>query len=265
MTMDGVFDTLRTLQDVLTEKISLENEVRESPKALESQEDVLEHYKKNFIEKNRDYEKARNANAEYINQIFEAEKSREEAEKKMELLTSARESEALQKEITVAKEKETQSRKAHQREEKYVAELKTEMDEMHNNIALQEKELAERKSKINLEIAEKNQRIGELNAQEQELIPDLDPDVLFKFERIVKNKMGKGIVAIHGGVCTGCYMVLPVQFANEVRAGEDVIFCPYCSRILFYEETDDKENFFDDADLGSLVDIDDMDEDEEDE
>jgi hypothetical protein len=40
-------------------------------------------------------------------------------------------------------------------------------------------------------------------------------------------------------------MVLPAQFANEVHHGEKILFCPYCSRILFYEESvDSDENFY---------------------
>ena len=59
-------------------------------------------------------------------------------------------------------------------------------------------------------------------------------------------------------------MILPGQFANEVRSGENILFCPYCSRILFYEEADgsDDDTYFNIDDAGSLVDIDD-DEDEE--
>ena len=53
-------------------------------------------------------------------------------------------------------------------------------------------------------------------------------------------------------------MILPAQFANTVREGENINFCPYCSRILFYEETGEEEVYdfsFDQA--GSLADLDD--------
>ena len=84
--------------------------------------------------------------------------------------------------------------------------------------------------------------------------------MLFKFERIIRNKGGRGIVAIKSGVCMGCHMILPAQFANRVRNGEDIVFCPYCSRILFYEESEQgEEEFFDTEDMGSLADLDDMD------
>ncbi|MDR2403154.1 MAG: C4-type zinc ribbon domain-containing protein [Spirochaetaceae bacterium] len=78
--------------------------------------------------------------------------------------------------------------------------------------------------------------------------------------------MGRGIVAIKSGVCTGCHMILPAQFANIVRLGKEIVFCPYCSRILFYEESEEgEEDYFDIDDAGSLSDLDDIEDDEYDE
>jgi hypothetical protein len=42
-------------------------------------------------------------------------------------------------------------------------------------------------------------------------------------------------------------MILPMQFVNDVRRGDGVLFCPYCSRILFFEE--ESETTF--AEVGS--------------
>jgi predicted nucleic acid-binding Zn-ribbon protein len=78
--------------------------------------------------------------------------------------------------------------------------------------------------------------------------------------------MGKGIVAIKGGVCMGCHMILPAQFANDIHVGKEIVFCPYCSRILFYEEAKPgEEEEFDNDDSGSLSDLDDIEDEEEEE
>ena len=60
-------------------------------------------------------------------------------------------------------------------------------------------------------------------------------------------------------------MILPGQYANEVREGENILFCPYCSRILYYEEADEnsQESYFSIDDAGSLADLDDDDFDED--
>jgi predicted nucleic acid-binding Zn-ribbon protein len=266
MVMEDVFEKLRTLQDILSKKITLEQDIQEIPKILTTQEEMLARLKKSFIEKNQDYEKAKLAEAEYRNLLAEAERSREIAEKNMDAINTQREYEALDKEIRDASEKEQQYRKDLQKEERLLTDLDEQMKQNAALIEQQEQELAERKVGVEAEISEKTNQIEDLVKTEKELIPGLDPEVLFKFERIIRNKMGRGIVAIKGGVCTGCHMILPTQFANLVRMGEEIVFCPYCSRILFYEESEEgEEDFFDAENAGSLSDLDDLDDDEYDE
>jgi predicted nucleic acid-binding Zn-ribbon protein len=266
MVMEDVFEKLRTLQDILSEKIKLEHEVGEIPKILVTQEELLARLKKTFIDKNLEYEKCRSSEVEYRELLEEAVSMREKSEKNMDAVSTQREYEALDKEIRDAAEKEQQYRKELQREERMLADLDEQIKQNTELIEQQEKELEERRQSIEMEISGKKAQIAKLEEDEKSLIPGLDPEVLFKFERIIRNKMGRGIVAIKGGVCMGCHMVLPVQFANLVHQGEEIVFCPYCSRILFYEETDEEgQDFFDNEDAGSLADLDDMEEEEYDE
>jgi predicted nucleic acid-binding Zn-ribbon protein len=264
--MEGIFEKLRALQDILSEKIVLEQEIQEIPKLLITQEELLARLKKAFIEKNVEFEKTRALESEYRNLLIEAESARERSEKNMDSISTQREYEALDKEIRDAAEKEQQYRKDLQREERTLAELNEQMKQSTALIEQQERELSDRKAGIQAEVAEKSRQVEKLREQERELVPGIDPEILFKFERIIRNKMGRGIVAIRSGVCMGCHMILPVQFANLVRQGQEIVFCPYCSRILFYEEPEaGEEDFFNAEDAGSLSDLEDMDFDEYDE
>ncbi|MDR2071991.1 MAG: C4-type zinc ribbon domain-containing protein [Spirochaetaceae bacterium] len=265
MVMESMFEKLRTLQEILSEKIKLEHEVEEIPKILITQEELLARLKKTFIDKNLEYEKCRVAETEYRSLLEEAGSMREKSEKNMDVVSTQREYEALDKEIRDAADREQQYRKDLQREERVLADLDEQIKQNQALIEQQEKELEERRLGIETEVAEKQAEIGRLEEEERKLNEGLDPEVLFKFERIIRNKMGRGIVAIKGGVCMGCHMVLPVQFANTVHQGEDILFCPYCSRILYYEDTDQEGDYFNNEDAGSLSDLDDMDEDEYDE
>jgi predicted nucleic acid-binding Zn-ribbon protein len=263
MAMEEIFEKLRSLQDILSQKISLEQDIQEIPKELTTQEELLARLKRSFIEKNQEYEKARSGEIEFRELLATAEQNREKAEKNMDSISTQREYEALDKEIRDASEKEAQYRKDLQREERVLADLEEQMKQSTNLIEQQEQELEERRSGIEIEVSGKKQKIQELEIEEKELSNDLDPEVFFKFERIIRNKMGRGIVAIKSGVCTGCHMILPVQFANVVRLGEEIVFCPYCSRILFYEESEEGvEDYFTVEDSGSLSDLEDI-EDEE--
>jgi predicted nucleic acid-binding Zn-ribbon protein len=261
--MDTIFENLRTLQDILSQKITLEHDIQEMPKILNAQEELLSRLKKSFIEKNQEYERARLAESEYRNLLMDAEHARERAEKNMDSINTQREYEALDKEIRDASDKEQQYRKDLQVQERILLDLDDQMRQSAALIEQQEAELVERRTRIEAEIAEKQAQVDQLLEQERVVTPDIDAEILFKFERIIRNKMGRGIVAIKGGVCMGCHMILPAQFANLVRQGEEIVFCPYCSRILFYEATEQgEEDFFDIEDTGSLSDLDDL-EDEE--
>ena len=265
MVMEEVFLKLRTLQEILSDKIILEKDIQEIPKLLTTQEELLARLKKTYIEKNHEYDTLRANVGQFRNMLGEAESTREKAEKNMDVINTQREYEALDKEIRDASEKEQQYRKDLQKEERSLLDMQEQLKRDTALIEQQEQELQDRRKGIEAEIAEKKSDVDLLAAKENDISPGLDQEVLFKFERIIRNKMGLGIVAIKSGVCTGCHMILPAQFANMVRSGEEIVFCPYCSRILFFEESEQGEqDFFNNDEAGSLSDLDDLDgEDEE--
>jgi predicted nucleic acid-binding Zn-ribbon protein len=266
MVTENDLNKLRSLQEIIYEKIGLEKNIHEIPKLLGTQEELLNRLKKTFIEKNQDYEKIKAEESDLRNRLAEAESSREKSEKNMDVVNTQREYEALDKEIRDASEKEQQYRKDLQYKERVLGELDEQIKQQTSLIEQQEKELEDRRKKIEAEIADKQKQIDALRKKESKLTENMDSEVVFKFERIIKNKEGIGIVAIKGNVCMGCHMILPIQFANEVRIGEDFIFCPYCSRILYYEESQEgEEDFFNTEDTGSLSDLDEMEDDEYDE
>lgn len=266
MVMQEIYGKLRELQEVLSDKISIEREVHDSPKLLVNQEELLSRLKRSFIEKNTELETVQERLRELKMQLSEAELSREKAEKNMDAITTQREYEALDKEIRDSSDKEQTYRKDLQRVERDAQILDEEQKRDASLIAQQEAELAEKKAGIEEKISAKKKELVSLEKKEKSIGTGIDEEILYKFERIIRSKLGVGIVSIKSGVCTGCHMILPAEFANQVRAMETVVFCPYCSRILFYDEENvGEESFFDDDSAGSLSDLDfgDSDEDEE--
>jgi predicted nucleic acid-binding Zn-ribbon protein len=261
MTVEEKFDKLRDLQTILSEKIRIEREIEAIPKMFSAQNELILRLKKAFIEKNEDYEFAVQAQAELKTLLKDAETNRETAEKKMDLISTQREYEALDKEIKDATEKEHQYRKDLDQEDRKISQLDEQMKQNEAFIEQQESELNERKERTKSEMEIKKKRVAQLQAEEIKLTADMDAELLFKFDRIIRNKGGMGIVSIKNGVCNGCHMILPAQFANIVHAGEEIVFCPYCSRILYHEDaTSEEEQLFDIETVGSLADIDDIDE-----
>lgn len=261
MEMSVVFDKLKSLQDILSEKYEIEASINDAPKALSNQEEALSQRKKEFIEKNKAYEEKRKLVGGLRTKLAEAEAARERGEKGMDSITTHREYEALQKEIDDATNLEQQIRKELQKEEKNLAELDETLKFDENTIKDSEDELNSKKDALNEEIEKYKNELQKLVEQEKELEEGIDPEIIFKFERIIRSKQGKGIVAVKGKVCDGCHMILPAQFANEVHNGDKIVFCPYCSRILFYQELKEgEEEYSQIEDIGSLAEFDDDDE-----
>ena len=265
MTIDEIFDRLRKLQDVLSEKIELEKKLQNIPKALEDREALLVRLKKTYIEQDQNYEELRAQQADCRNQLLEAEGRREKAEKSMEATSTQREYEIIDKEIRDASEKEQQCRKELQHVERRLADLDEKMKANKALIDSQENELAENKKIIEQERILQEQKIVALSTEDKALSEGLDSELLFKFERIIRKKGDCGIVAVKSGVCESCHMILPVQFANTVRLKKEIVSCPYCSSFLYYEESGDGEESFLIEDVGSLVDLEDDEEDIDDE
>ena len=260
MEMSEVFENLKKLQDILSEKYSIEAQIEEAPKRLSTQDEDLHLKKKDFIVKSANYEEKRKLVGSLRTKLAEAEAARERGEKGMDSITTHREYEALQKEIDDATTLEQQIRKDLQREEKNLAELDEALEHDKKVIDDSEAELNSGKAALDSEINELNQKLEELKKQEVVFEEGIDSDIIFKFERIIKSKQGKGIVAVKGNVCDGCHMILPAQFANEVHGGDKIVFCPYCSRILFYQELKEGEQEYSHIeDIGSLVDFSDDD------
>ncbi len=258
MEMTEVFDKLKSLQDVLVEKYDLEKKIDASPKQLDSQDELLARLKKEYIEKNKSYEEVRSVVEHLKRELSEAEASRESGEKSMDSITSHREYEALDKQISEATEKEAAVRKDLQREEKKLAELNESLKADEAMIKAQEDDLNSSKDALSQQVQDYKNQLEDLDKKEKELTPGLNQEIVYKFQRIIQRN-SQGIVAVRNGVCTGCQMILPGQFANEVRDGEKILFCPYCSRILFYQEVneDEVEDYSTLEETGSLADFED--------
>ena len=265
MLMEELFERLRKFQELLMERVSIEKEIHELPLSIAAQEEVLARARKSYAERSSRYEDVAHKVTHLRQELTEVVQLKDKAEQQMDSISSPREFEALNKEITEAGLKEDQLRKELKREEEMFREAESEVKASESLIKSQEEEIDEKRTRIRNEEASMRSRVGELKSLENETTTDIDSDVVFKFERIIKSKQGIGIVPVRGVVCTGCSMILPAQFVNEVRQSNKITFCPYCSRVLYHIKSDDaQEDMFVDIESGSLADLDDFGDDSDD-
>lgn len=259
MVTQDVIEILKKLQDILVKKYDLEAKRDEAPKQLSNQKDLLEKTQKEFIEEQTQYDSIKEKVSKLKEDLEEAVKTREEGEKGVANSTTHREYEALEKQILEAKNKEEEVRKELQKEERDLAELDEKLKNSNELITFQKSELESAQNSINKKTDEYTAELNQLDKEVEEITKELNnEEILFKFERIIQRN-SEGIVTVKNGVCSGCHMILPADFANEVRQGDGIKFCPYCSRVLEYDEqsSEDTEDYFSLDSVGSLADFDD--------
>jgi hypothetical protein len=265
MLMEELFDRLRRFQELLMERVFIEKEIHELPQSIAAQEEVLVRARKSYNERLVRLHDLSSKVTQLKQELTDVVLAKEKAEQHMDSISSPREFEALNKEITEAGMREDQLRKELKREDELLREAESDVQMSEALIQSQETEIEQKRTRIRNDEAAMRAKVIELKTQENATTLDIDSDVVFKFERIIKSKQGIGIVPVRGVVCTGCSMILPAQFVNEVRQSNKIIFCPYCSRVLYYIKADEnQEDMFVDIESGSLADLDDFSEDTDD-
>jgi len=242
-TMQEVFDKLKELQSILLEEFEIEAEIENIPRELNTLKWKFQRVERAKKENDQNL-------AQQEENVKKLEKEKEKLnidktryESQISLIKTQREYEAITSEIAQIQEKleainEEQTNALAEIEEikKNLEEQKELHTELGSTIDGMEKE-------VKKSLGEKEHELEKCLKKKEKISAGLDEEIVYKFEKIVKKKDGIGIVSIRNNVCMGCNMILPPQFVNDVRREERIIFCPNCSRILYYfeEKPEDEE------------------------
>ena len=235
-------DCLRKLQEVLQEKFALEQQVETLPRELRREESVLKTMEKELSD-------LQTLSSDTIDEVKslsiryeDAFQTRTGYEKQMEFLSTQREYEALSKQLEEARANEETLLKQRNSRTKESEKLKKDLEAKVAAVDEQKAKVEEEKAKVDSQLSGINEKIAELDAACQEIKGStLSDDLYDKFCNIVRKKGGVGVVPVHGQVCMGCDRVLPMQFVIDLRERQEkneIDYCPYCSRIIWYEQLD---------------------------
>jgi predicted nucleic acid-binding Zn-ribbon protein len=78
------------------------------------------------------------------------------------------------------------------------------------------------------------QELEKVNAERKELLAKLNPPARNAYDRIRKKWRGTVVAEAVDGRCTACQMMMRPQFYQDLRKGDQMMFCETCGRILFY-------------------------------
>jgi len=81
------------------------------------------------------------------------------------------------------------------------------------------------------------QKLIALYAEKDKIVESVQKDLIKKFLMIQKKQInGVAIVEAKNSICCGCNMNIPPQMYNDLQRCNSLEFCPFCNRILYWQQ-----------------------------
>ncbi|MEO8027732.1 MAG: C4-type zinc ribbon domain-containing protein [Bryobacteraceae bacterium] len=131
---------------------------------------------------------------------------------------------------------ETEIRKAEDR----ILELMGESEALDVNVKTAEAALKDEQAQVDAEkkrardrMAQDQGFLAEHNTERAKIVAELKPQLVTAYDRIRKKSAGIAIAEVEDGRCSACQITLRQQFQQDLRKGDQVMFCESCGRILY--------------------------------
>lgn len=141
---------------------------------------------------------------------------------------------AFQNEISYA---EGEVRKA----EDKILDLMEQSEPLEKNVKAAETELKKEQQHVEAEKKRARERTAvdekeliETTAERKSIADQMDPKLYAHYERIRKKTRNTAIADATDGRCDACQIALRPQFFQDLRRGDQIMFCESCGRILTY-------------------------------
>lgn len=235
-------EQLKNLQGVLVEKLAIEKQLNEIPKNIIVKKELLERIRARYSSNSETREKKQQELARLRVELEQTERDREKLEGQIEHVNTQREYEALEKEIRERSDRENAIREHQEILKTDIVQLGESIEQERELTHEQEEDLLKEEASMSTQSEQLRTETERLGKDELHLATGFSTEFLFKFQRIISTMGGSGIVPLTSTVCSGCHMILPNHIVNEVRREKEILFCPYCSKVLYYAvDTDNEE------------------------
>jgi uncharacterized protein len=150
-----------------------------------------------------------------------------QAKNSKEYVAAQREMEATRDSVQTREEEIAKLIEAVQAKEKLLSERADELEILRKSIN-KDAEVAKKK------MAEIEGKIAVIKVDRDKIAAGIKPDVLKRYGAI-RMRRGLAITTVRNGTCQGCNMNVPPQLYNVLQRGDTIETCPYCHRIVYWE------------------------------
>ncbi|MBW2146893.1 MAG: hypothetical protein JRG73_13715 [Deltaproteobacteria bacterium] len=228
------------LQNLDIQIMEIERKFKELPTRLQEL-DQNAAYSQSRLKSLKDDLESKLSERKKIEQLSEQEKQRtQKLDARLLEVKTNREYQAVLAEIA-------RSKASNRELEDQILELMEQIESLSQEVARRDAENRELLHKTEHEKKELEEHVTEdernralCNAKREKITKGIKSAILDRYERIRQRRQGVAVVAAKDSTCMGCRMKIPPQMYNELQKIEnsDLIFCPYCQRVLFWNKAE---------------------------
>jgi predicted nucleic acid-binding Zn-ribbon protein len=218
----------RQIEEARTEKASLPLALERLQGLLKAQEEKQEEEKRRIEE----FEKERIKMEGELE--MEGERVRRSQLKLLEIKTN-REYQALLLEIEGGKERNSQREEEIIKLLENIDQLKADYASTVERAKKERVEIEDELAKVKDQMVTVEQDIVLWHQFREEILQGLAPEHLKRYNTLKVKRNGIAVVLVKNEGCQGCYVNIPPQLYNEVQKYKEIILCPNCNRILYWE------------------------------
>lgn len=145
-----------------------------------------------------------------------------------ELQDLQKESESLKKRIKGLEDEHLSAISAMEDAQSKVESAKANLDKIKEEFEVRSAALLEEKEGI-------SKQIKVFNQEYMVTVNNLPADMRQAFETLFKTKKGKAVAFIEDGSCSVCGITVRESLIQQIKASNQIIYCPSCGRMLFTE------------------------------
>ncbi|RDU63624.1 zinc ribbon domain-containing protein [Helicobacter ganmani] len=215
---------------------SFEPRIKEAKKELnciEEEEESLKHEVEELESASRDISLSIAKNENHLEDLS---LKLEEIANKAKLIKTEKESKALSLEEELAKEQITFANEEIARLNTLIESKKDSIDtlkEKINTLQIHQKEIAQ---KVEAEVEQVKEEQKKVFTQKELLVSKMDQKIISFYEKIRKWAKNTSVVPITRQACGGCFIRINDKIYSDVIRSDDIITCPHCGRILYFQE-----------------------------
>ncbi|PIE68439.1 MAG: hypothetical protein CSA21_07445 [Deltaproteobacteria bacterium] len=224
------------LQNIDSQIIDIDNRLAEVPKKLESLEKVLAQKNEQRAQLKERVDILNNQKNKLETDIEEDATRIKKSKNKLMMVENTKEYHAMMREMD-SLEKMNRMRE----EEKItllenLSEQEDQLNELSEEIKGQESDFEERRTSMEVELTKMKNKRKKLE-KEKAAACELIPDPIFKRYDYIRTRLESPVVvSVTEGVCNGCHISIPPQHFIELQKGEQILGCPNCHRLIYWED-----------------------------